>query len=79
MLIELGTGRFLESDEILFVANLDSMSETLYLDRLKKERSTLSVVGARPDKSVIITKNGLAIFTNMRAETIMKKIKKDDV
>jgi len=77
-LINIGKERYIAAEEIIFVADIDKINEKTYLDRLKSEEAILYVNGRNIIRSVIITKNGLAIYSNLHASTVEKRVKGEE-
>ena len=82
MHISLNEGKYVDADDISIVVSVDTLAtQSTYLNKLQEEGKVIDVSLEKKDgkkvsriRTLVFTKQGYAIATNVKVETIMKRI-----
>lgn len=82
MHISLNEGKYVDADDISIVISVDTLAtQSTYLNKLQEEGKVIDVSLEKKDgkkvsriRTLVFTKQGYAIATNVKVETIMKRI-----
>lgn len=74
VLISLGSLRWVNTEDIAFVADIDTIVSKTYINRIKEAGMLIDISAGKKVRTVIMTKQGAIITSDLKADTIFNRI-----